>query len=369
MKTILYYLFVFTLATTFLTACKKMDATYKDFIVSGGITYPGKVTSAKIFAGQNRVKISWLNGASPSVIKAKIYWNSYADSVEVAINQDEDVTSKIIENLPQGTYTFIVKTFDKKGNSSIPVELLGTVYGDIYQESLLARPLRSSVLYTDRVEIEWGVAHISGGAYASQVKYIDVSDKERIRQFPVSEEKSTISDMKKGSPFEYRTVFLPDTLSIDTFYTAFQANLQSSYAKQDWSVVAFSSVHPDANPDRNKAANFFDGNPTTRWHTHATTSVYPHFVTIDMKSNKTIKAVEVFRTAGDARGCKTFQLWISQDNVTYTKLGGVFNFNVSIDAGQMFQVSSPFPARYLKFEGLTGSEKYMNMGDMSVYGN
>ncbi len=376
MKKLFYYMAFVCIAVTVMTACKEMDTTYKEYLVVGGITYPGRASSPEIYTGRNRVKITWSRGTDQSVTKARIYWNNYSDSVEVAIHPDDKIISKTIENLPEGTYTFVIKTFDAANNSSVPVELLSAVYGDTYQEGLLFRPIKTSVRFTDKIEVEWGAANISGGAYATEIKYIDESDQERIKRFLIDEELSVISDIKPGTSYEYRTAYLPQELSIDTFYTDFQPNQYSSFHTGDWKIKEYSSFHPDAaNPTRNVPENFIDGDPTTRWHTNASAPVpgYPHFVVIDMQSAKTITAIELFRsriTSNDRNnGSRTFQLSISNDGVNFTPLGGVMNFDSSIDDGQFYQVSAPFAARYLEFRGLSGAAASMSMGDMSVFGN
>src|SRR5699024_5034268 len=137
-------LIILFIATGCIVSCRKMDSTYKEFLVPGGVTYPQKAKAPLIYAGKNRVKIVWYGGADPSVVKARIFWNNYADSIEVDIAPGEDTVSTIIDHLPERVYSFIIKTYDKKGHVSVPVEVIGKAYGDKYQSSLLATPLNAS---------------------------------------------------------------------------------------------------------------------------------------------------------------------------------------------------------------------------------
>ena len=72
MKIIHWYSMILFITVLAFTACKKMDSTYKEFIVPGRLSYIGKATSPKAYAGHNRVEITWLRGADPNVTKAMI---------------------------------------------------------------------------------------------------------------------------------------------------------------------------------------------------------------------------------------------------------------------------------------------------------
>jgi len=366
MKRILYHITILLIVLSAFTACKKMDSTYSKFIVPGGLTYPGKISSPLVYAGHNRVKIAWLRGSDPKVSKARIFWNNNADSIEVPIPSTGDTISILINDLEEKSYSFMVRTYDDKGNSSIPVELLGASYGEKYQSLLLSRPINSAIIDDEgTVTLQWGSANITGGAYATDVSYTDNSGSVQTKRFAISEVSSTVSNVKLGAPLQYRTVYLPDSLSIDTFYTDYANNERYMYNKSAWAVVDYSSQH-NTDP-ANVVTNIIDGSPATRWHTQATTSQYPHFVTIDMKSEKTITAFEIFRMLDDERACDKFQLLVSKDNDTWTDLG-IFNFNRLINDGQLYEIPSYPKARYFKFIGISGPNNYMVMGEINVYG-
>lgn len=344
-------------------SCKKMDSTYKEFIVPGGLTYVGKPNAPVAHSGHKRVKISWLRGADPNVNHARIFWNNYADSAEVDIPPTADTISYTINDLPEKTYSFNIKTYDAKGNSSIPVEVFGASYGEIYQEGLLSRPIDRGSLYPDSISIKWGGADISNGTYATEVKYINTTGDEHIKRFPASQETSGITDLKAGTTFFYRTIYLPDSTSIDTFYTDFVELKTFFLSQEDWSIIGFSSQHPG---DENVVTRVIDGNPATRWHALVSSS-YPHFFIVDMKLERTITSFSLYRNTGDDRGCDTFQLLVSTDNTSWTDLG-TFNFIRTLEGAQSYNIPSRPKARYFKFIGLTGSQSYIVLGDISAYG-
>ena len=53
------------------------------------------------------MKVSWLRGVDPTVTKIRVFWNNYADSIEIAnpINND-DTIGVYIDNLLEDTYSF-----------------------------------------------------------------------------------------------------------------------------------------------------------------------------------------------------------------------------------------------------------------------
>lgn len=367
MKSILYYFATLFMFYGVFTSCTEMDSKYSEFIVPGGIDYPGKVVDAKVYAGRNRVKIIWRRVADPSVVETRIFWNNYTDSVKVATPAEGDTLSVIINNLDEKTYFFTIKNYDSKGNISVPIELLGTVYGEKYESHLLIQTPTASILDNQgNTTIEWGPANISGGAYQTEVVYTDISNKILTRRFSASESELELTGLKPGTTFKYRTSYLPSALSIDTFYTSYLENKDFVFNKNEWRIVDFSTQHD--NSSANRVDNIIDGRPQTRWHTISNaSSKYPHYVTIDMKAEKKISGFELFRCTGDARACDKFQLFVSLDNISWTDLG-VFNFNRLIDDGQYYEIVSNPEARYFKFIGIAGPNPFMVTGEINVYG-
>lgn len=344
------------------SSCKDMDSIYQEYIVPNGLTYPGKALNPVVYAGNNRVKISWLRGSDPNVVKARIYWNNYTDSVDVDVPAGEDTISCIIGNLPENTYSFFIRTYDVKGNISIPAEARGTSYGEKYQAGILNRAINNAIITGTTVKIEWGTIDTLS-AYITEVRYTNAAGEIKTLRAMSNHDVSIISDIQKGTTFLYRTLYVPNRLAIDTFYTGFLENKEYLLNKSGWRVAGFSTQHSGA---ANLASNVIDGNPATRWHTHATASTFPHFVTVDMGAEWTMTAFEIYRTTNDDRAFDTFQLFASMDNLNWVDLG-VFNFNRFINDGQYYAVP-PTSGRYFKFVGLTGPNKFMVTGEINAYG-
>jgi len=221
------------LAASFLFSCTKMDATYKDFIKTGEIVYTGRVDSLKAFPGRNRMKLSWLLVSDPKITKNVVYWNDKADSLvmDVVKTTNTDTITAIIANLPEHTFTFQVYTYDNAGHKSIRSEIIGSVYGDNYANSLVNRPISSSVynVTTKNLAITW--VGVSEKAVIMETTFTDNAGViQKVTEIPVFDPNypnrpnafkpiSNLPNFKKGTSYQYRTGYKPTSLCIDTFYT------------------------------------------------------------------------------------------------------------------------------------------------------
>lgn len=375
MKNTLHLSLIALATICLISACRKMDATYKEHVVPAGLVYPGKAV-AIARSGRSRIQIVWPKGVDKSVVKAKVYWNSFADSIIVDITAVTGDTVKVMVNdLQEKNYTFVIRTFDAQGNMSVPVEVNGGSYGERYQSQLLSRPVNSTLINAaGKLTINWGGADIANGAYASEVKYTDISGTVKTQIYPVivktTEVKTTeITDMLANTNYQFRTIFRPDSLSIDRFYTSYIDGGLFSIDKKDWRIVSFSSQHPGSD---NAAANFIDGTERTRWHSCAGCSSYPHWIIVDMGAARILTQFGVWRTdfdspGGDSRGPDRFEFLTSEDNVTWVNQG-TFNFDRSLNGEQRYMLPNSPKVRYFRFLGIQGSENNMVLGEISAYG-
>lgn len=208
----------FAACVTF-NACKKMDATYSEYLKDGEIVYVHKADSLKLFPGKNRVKLSWLLGNDTRVSRAMIFWNSRADSMEYSIQRTPGINtiSVVIPDLTEGSYTFEVFTYDEKGNTSIKADVTGNVYGDHYLSSLVNRKAKTAVFQNPNAVVNWYDA--SSGAIKIELTYKDKQGVSHTVLAPATEATTTLANYKSGSEISYRTLFVPEPTSIDTFFT------------------------------------------------------------------------------------------------------------------------------------------------------
>ena len=147
MKIHLIYKLLFLSAFTIMVSagCTDMNE-YTKFLEGGEIEYTGKIDTVAVLAGDGRVAVTGRFGSDPKVVNCRIYWNLRADWVEVPVDLSQsNQLYKIIE-LPENSYSFEIMTYDKLGNSSIPVTATGSSYGDSYKSSLSNRLINSAGL-------------------------------------------------------------------------------------------------------------------------------------------------------------------------------------------------------------------------------
>ena len=222
-------MFLFVIGITALTSCTKMDD-FKKYVEGGEISYTGRVDSLKIRSGRNRVLVQGLFISDRKVTKCKIYWNSRQDSLVVPVERKltVDTLKKYVTNLLEGNYNFEIITYDASGNPSIPVVKSGVkVYGDNYAASLINNPISDVSLEGTTATITWGGLDKTSGAQYMDVSYVNTAGTQIKAKKLINAATATLSDYKYRSTFDYRTVYLPDTMAIDTFYTAYRVGVNA----------------------------------------------------------------------------------------------------------------------------------------------
>lgn len=224
MKTTQSYITILLGIAIVLVACRKMDD-YKDkYLTGGSTTYTGKVDSVKAHPGDGRIMLSGLLIADPKITEMRIYWNNKTDSFVLPVNRTAgvDTVRAILNNMEEGVKTFTLITIDKYGNRSVDVTITGRVFGEVYKSLLLNRTIKESLFDGDSVSLDWNVLDASTGALGCELKYTDNSNSVQTVFVNRTDSKTILKNYKLGTKFNYRTLFLPDTLAIDTFYSQYQ---------------------------------------------------------------------------------------------------------------------------------------------------
>lgn len=209
----------------FVCACSKPDD-YKKYLENGEILYTGKADSLQIHPGRNRIQLSWLLISDPKISKSKIYWNNRQDSLIVDVKRTPgvDTIRYFVSNLEERAYTFEVYNYDRDGNPSVKSEITGFVYGPLYEEALLSRAFNSAEMKEGNAVINWVNIDTTGGIIGMQLQYTtsDQVAHDTIVAASPEGQVTTLHNVLSASSFRYRTLYLPDKLAIDTFYTAFE---------------------------------------------------------------------------------------------------------------------------------------------------
>ncbi|TZF82806.1 hypothetical protein FW774_15060 [Pedobacter sp. BS3] len=371
MKRVIIYVSLLLIVTGGSISCKKMDSTYKQFVIPGGITYTGKVTSPVVYAGRNRIKIAWLRGTDPNVTRAKITWNNNQDSVIVSIPATGDTISVIINNLDEKRYSFIATTYDDKGHSSVPVELLGESFGTKYESLLVTRPPSRSETDQDGIlNITWANANVSGGAYATEMRYTATDGQVKVKRILATETLSAINDYKPGTTYEHRTLYVPTGISLDTFYTAYRTeHVAFKIPKAGLAVTTDSYAKTSQLPKGGPPQFAFDDDISTFWHTHHTPAPvpgFPHWLAVDLAKTYRITRVELTCRPGVTN---TFTEFTIQGSMDGTNWSGYNSFTlIQKDPTQSFTLSDIPLMRHIRIYATKGPNAYANLAEFTVYG-
>lgn len=233
-----------------MSSCKKLDFNYRQFIGEGEITYLGKADSLLLKGGNHRAELSWLLIADPKVTSYKIYWDNRQDSLSGSLTKTEnvDTVSLILENLEEKIYEFEVFLFDDEGNSSVGVSAIGQVYGERYASGLTNRVFRTpKVLPGNELEMEWTIAENT--LLYSEIKYQNIHDETVIHVVPSEVVLDTLKDFPSGNDFEVRSIFRPDSLAFDVFYTEY-VTFSTPKVEKWWDLGFVTTLQYGAQPNQ-----------------------------------------------------------------------------------------------------------------------
>lgn len=207
----------------FLFSCDEMTDNYQEYLEGGEIIYPGKADSVKVFPGKYRIGLSWLILSDPSITSSVIFWNNGQDSTKIPVNRSAgiDTISIVLENLMELPYTFNIITLDGQGNKSVSTEVIGNVYGDIFRNSLLNRAI-SELQYSELNGLNLVWANADAGTLGERIIYTKNTGKKDTIDCDVETESILLADYDPATLFSYTTIFVPDSMAIDTFMTAME---------------------------------------------------------------------------------------------------------------------------------------------------
>lgn len=207
--------------TILVISCSKWDD-FKKYISEGEILYTGKMDSVKIYSGKERVKLYGLLRSDPKLSKVVVSWDNGADSAVYNYTKQFAAVDTFIRTFPvgEGVKSFRILTYDANGNKSVDVYAVGTSYGDNFRKRMSDRPV-TAVSYSELgTNINWDMMDMSAGPQYTELEYTEDGDTKRVLT-PMSENTTMLEGINVVPPLKYRTIFKPDSTSIDTFSTAF----------------------------------------------------------------------------------------------------------------------------------------------------
>jgi hypothetical protein len=359
-------------------SCSDMDDNFEGYYKNGEITYAAKPKEIMALSGRYRVRLQ-MTVSSYRTNLVRVYMNNRADSFDIPITKGLGVYEHDVENLQEQGHLFQAVAYDEFGNKSLPMEVSARAYGDRYQQVLTNRAYKTvSTFENNSLTIKW-----SGPVekeILSILEYTNTSGDPVVLELPVDSTRTILTDLSDvAKDLRYRTLFLPDSTAIDTFYTEYRAIpmiVEQKLSKATWSVVTFSSEEANGEgPPNGMVKSVFDDNLGSFWHTQwqnpPTTPAYPHWFILDLGSTVAITSFEVFRrqlSEGTSYAQNRHQFWYSNNGVDWI-LYGEFAMNDATNAGQKFRIEDMPTARYVKYvakESGVGSQ-HAFLAEFNVY--
>src|SRR5690625_774277 len=308
-----------------LIGCSDMDATYVPHIEDGKIMYPGKADSVRAYGGENRIQLSWLL-IDPDVTRVKIYWSNRSDSLEIPVEPSPgaDSMSVILSDMEEGSYAFEFYTYDEQGNESVKAEVPGQVYGEDYISSLLGKPVQRITPGVDVTLIDWGEA--TEDVISTEVEYTDRKGTTRHISVPVEDEITELPDLEWESSFRHRTLLLPDSTAIDTFYTDYETE---EVPEPGQNFALNKPVDSSSDCSCGRIEEIVDGDYETYWQPLSSDrSDLNVWFNIDLETRHKLNEMHVYWTSVDEEihNVGSYQLLVSDDEenweVAFEKTAG-----------------------------------------------
>lgn len=356
-------------------ACTPMDD-YKRFIGDGEISYTGRIDSVKVYSGKERVMIEGLLISDPKVCGCLIFWNNKKDSLDVPVVRTEKVdTFRHIVNLPENLYNFELYTYDRFNNRSVPVYKSGHSYGNNFVSRLTNRPLSGSPVSSDQgLTVSFLPVDKTLGPIYTVVNYINNEEKEDTVHIAIDQETCSIKDYKLGSNFSHYTMYVPDTLCIDTFSTIVEKNIKplTKISKKEWEILDFDTQEEigEQGGKYGWAWQIIDDDITTYWHACHTCNPrppFPHWISFDMKETHKVSSFELTPRQDGGDPFKDFEILGSMDGIYWTKCG---EFTLQNNRStQRFSFDTPTEMRYVQLymKNDYRNEPYTFLAEISLF--
>lgn len=218
-----YIIKIFTviIITCMVYACTDQKDIYKDYLAGGEKVYLAKTDSVHVLSGNNRVRINCILKNAYNVDKIWVYWNTKSDSMSfdyVKSANDVDTLKLDISPLAEKSYIFEIYTKNNIGTKSIKVLGFGNSYGAKYRTNISVRNLISVTYKGTDTYLNWlSSAELEQG---TEVNYTNTDGVATTIIVPADSAKVKITDfLHTSTSISYRTVYKPDSSSLDTFDT------------------------------------------------------------------------------------------------------------------------------------------------------
>lgn len=202
-------LFVIPMA---LGGCDGMNDLHQKYLDMGEKVYAAQPDSVFVRPGNSRLRLD-IYFTAQRIEKGVIFWNQGKDSTVFHISA-RPLFQLDMPNMQEGDYTYRLLMYDKFGNKSLPIEVVGKVYGENYIDGLINRGIYETYRSGNTATIAWKEVDFCAGV---EVTYLDSKGETIVLIVPSGEDNTIIPDFKAGSTFSYVTLYRPQPDAIDVF--------------------------------------------------------------------------------------------------------------------------------------------------------
>jgi len=372
MKKISFIIFAAVSALT-LCNCDGMMDVHEEYVKDGEIIYAPKIDSLSFIAGRNRAQFNyWLYNA-PNVKSVDVFWNGRADSliIPVSPSSERDSFTTLINNLPEQSYTFEVRTTDNYGHNSLWTTAFGNTYDADYVNTLSNRRVKSLTLDEYGGVVNWLAA--ADGLVRMEVRYTANNGSQLVTLTPSGSNVSALPDAKAGTQISCRSVFIPETESIDTFFLDWvqvdeTLPTEFSYDRSLWSVLACSD---ETASDGGGMHTILDGDYGTYWHSQwdGGNVPLPHWLLVDLSKQIAVSRL-MFVRRNNSTDDKDVLFFLGNtpdaDADDWVQIGAAV---ITQNETSITSTNKTFKGRYLKLLFTTGNrEPFTNCAEIYLYG-
>lgn len=206
------------------SACSDMNDLHDKYLVNGETIYISKFDSMYLYPGRERAMLKyWLS--DPKAQKCVIKWALGNDSIikDINVTSFNSAGYLFIDNLNEGSISFEIINRDKNFKySSVKDSYTLTIYGDDFQTTLLNASIKNLMYDASKYEVNYTWSGDYDNAVGYHLKYTNMLGVSIDSLLSLDNKNIVLKQFSPGGSFEYRTLYLPEPLAIDTFYTDYR---------------------------------------------------------------------------------------------------------------------------------------------------
>ena len=299
MKKILYQAVLFVSLTAILVGCKKDE-----------VNAPVPVDGLSAVTGFNRAKVEFT--VPSDAVTGKVFYGT-GNFVAFTVVDPNAIQSVIVEGLNEEEQFLRVVSINADGKTSDPRAVKLKVYGSSYEGTLTPRKWANQIAnsatsvaltFEEAIATEMGVRVVFTSTSGAKDSVLMSNTATSIN----------IDNIDTAKTAYYYSVYKPYAEAIDMFKSSsvdLKEALTFNFAKEGWVINGSSSEAPGK-----EAGNLIDNNINSSWQSAASSS-YPHWVVVDMGSQKTIDGFYYVNNQAGGSAARKLKFEVSNDNTTW----------------------------------------------------